>query len=211
MNISKRLFLPAVMALGTFGWASATTAADELSDDLKNFIKGANLMMEGINNKDEKALTQAADFFGCIDCNPLENFQLTERNSGDLTKPVVQFNDQYCDKVRANKFNIIEMDPVEMTRSLFPNVYIHHSGVNGGGELTYSLDDDAEGSTTFCVAASHPSALQCEVRCGDSKMTLQPDEKGYVSLATMDIDSSPIYITITNPTENPISYTIAIN
>lgn len=200
--------LLATCLAGTSGVYAAVNAP--LPEPLEWFGEGATLMMTGINARNATDLWNAAEKLGHFPYNSIEEVEFNEKEPGDLTAAAIQFNDTYCSLLLMNDFEIVELDPLDVTRDPDPTLLFLTRGIRGGGELSITLYGSEE--MAIGIAASAPSVLQYILESKGRNIPVETGEEGYFSQAVweMGTEVEPFILTITNPGEATVSFTLAL-
>ena len=201
------LALCAVVALES----GQISAQSELPEPIRIFGESAGLMMTGIASHNRDDLSDAAEMLGSLKCSNMDEYDIEERNPGDLTPPEVVFTDSYCDFIKKSNFEIVAINDLDFMRSSAkPNLLLVSQGIRAGGEVTFTFLGAAD--MALGIAASAPSTLRYSLIYGSQQIDVKTDDTGYFNSAIwqMEDDDEPFSITISNPSDKTVSFSIAL-
>lgn len=202
----KYLSVLALLIPAVFG----RQARAEVPETLEVFAISSNLLVNAVSSADETLLLDAHEGFASLEAEETLDYVLTQKRPGDLCKADIQFNEDFCTELRKNNFKLVELDPLSFTRRIEPGLLTITGAVSPGGCLVYSLegtDDMALG-----IAESIPGALSVSVSSNGAETAVAETSEGNVRFLEwmMPADITPFSITLENPSDEKISFTIAM-
>lgn len=191
--------------------AAVNASAQEPSLYIQTFGESSILMMEGIENRDEALLADASELYNTIPATELEasDYICEEITPGGLCGAAIQFNGSYCDRVRLNNFEIIELDPLMALRDPAAPVALVTGALkpSGAAEFTFLGADEMSAA----VAATVKEGLDCLLITPNGETKLSHDPRGYVDYAAWTMgEEEPFTLKVCNPSAETVSFTIAI-
>lgn len=180
-----------------------------LSDAMNHFREGAILLLEGIDNNDRAALTDAADMLAAADSSEFEDFTVTLSAPDALSDPTVIFSTDFCNELRKNGFTLVPLDPLDALRNVDSAISTITRTLAPGASATFTVD--CEGETSLVAVGSIPGALSVDVGInGGVANPLEGTADGYSLSNSWDTGTyGSITATLTNTSGFPVSFVLA--
>lgn len=208
----KRLILSTICFI-TFGGIGvfSQNLSSEGMEQIEIFEESVVRMMDGINNRNKAALNDAIEGFNELRIADItiDDYRIINRDG--LCSPEIFFGKGYCEAVLSDNFDLIKMAELEMERSLSDDgsIIIFDGAVKPGASVSYIIE---VGGDMFVSVASYPAgAVKCEVQADDTDVPMSKDESGYIIHGGLVLeDEIPVKITLSNPVDEVVSFSIAV-
>ena len=186
----------------------------QLSEEMDIFLQSCNLLNQGIQQKEEALLSDAAEGFGDIGVIELEEsgYNISPQSVKFVMLPSVQYNDEFCDELRKTQFEIIERAPLAVNRAIQSYEPINTVSRSIAPNSSVSLSMEGSGDMEISLPSNYPEILTFDVTCDDKSITVEKDLKSGFPYAKweMGMNPEPFTVTITNPSNERVSFAIAV-
>lgn len=210
-------YLP--LLVGTLcGFGIAQADDIEFYPQLQNFKKACRLELDGIKNHDKYALLEAGDIFEEVGAENY-TFESISCENGELKAPIIQFNEDYCNAVIDNGFEIVGMRNLASMRSRPADVlmagYTISPGASasfkdyasGHAEILIICEEDAPLSIDLLWDADHSGELDV---FSPLPMEVEYNYSLWYYYLDFDPENTLFEIKIENPNQRDVSFVIAM-
>lgn len=187
--------------------------AQSVCPEINIFEAASNAMINGINNRNKSAINDAIEGYSYINFAAISSDDYTIIGEEALCEPTIIFDRNFCKNVLKNNFNLVEMTELDMERALADDgsVAVIDGAVKPGRKVSYILEANEQAS--IAIACCAENSLKCEITVDGDLQTPVTNENGYTCHADLNIgaDFKPVTISLSNISNSPISFTIALH
>lgn len=187
----------------------------KISPQMESFICSSQLLQKGIENRDRILIEDASEEFHMVESEELrigEDFQMKCNDPNLIRNPEIIFNKEFCDSIEKNNFILVERDPLMIMREIPGNENVLNlisRSILPGGEAVFSIS--GEGRMEMVVPMSIVGGLKVELNANGEKIPLEADNTFPYIAWELEPDSPTFEVIVSNPTEDKISFCIAVN
>lgn len=184
----------------------------KLSENMQIFLQSSEKLNRGINQKDKDFLSDASEGFLSLTLQEMgeDEYEILCDNPGYIHYPIIIYTDEFCEELRANNFELVEREPIEPQR-LPGNAEIINTvsaSIMPGGKATYIFT--GEGDLELGLPMSVGQSLILQVAANDEEVEINTDNISGFPFCAWNQEEGPINVTIVNPTQEQVSFCIAI-
>lgn len=184
--------------------------ASVLSDNMSKFRLACLQLREGLAKHDQYILMDASEAFKTIETVPFEEYELMSQSPQNaLGKPVLQFNDSYCDQLIKNGFNLVELDDLTAMRGSM-ELQTLGASLTAGGKASFKSSGCED--CTLMVISEDNTKLKVTLLANGAEQSVVSENGGTVNWVkwTLPEELTEFSFTVENPSGKAVSFVIAV-
>lgn len=181
-----------------------------LSDNMLKFRQACLQLREGLAKHDKYILMDASEAFKAIETVPFEEYELLSQSPQKaLGKPIMQFNDSYCDELVKNGFNLIELDDLTAMRGAM-ELQTLGASIAAGGKVSFKSSGCE--NCSLMVVSEDNRKLKVTLTANGVEQPVVSENDGTVNWVnwTLPEELTEFSFTVENPSDKTVSFVIAV-